>query len=111
MRADHAVGLALGQYLDRLIAHAAGHDAVTRRWCAAALDMTEDRHARVEPKFLMDPLADLDCAACTLGDDDHIVCLAAQASRACRMRSITSLSKLTGFSGTRTAVAPVARPT
>ena len=76
LRADHAVGLALGQYLDRLIAHAAGHDAVTRRWRAAALDMAEDRHARVEPKFLMDPLADLDCAACTLGDNDHEVRIA-----------------------------------
>ena len=77
-RADHAVGLALGQRLDRLIAHTACHDAVARRRRAAALDMSEDRHTRVKPQLLMDPLADLDRAARAFGNNDHEVRIAGQ---------------------------------
>lgn len=81
-RADETVRLALGENLDGVIAHARCHDAVARGRRAAALDVTENRHTRVKPDGFVNLLADFNRAACTLGDDDHIVCLAAQARTA-----------------------------
>ena len=40
--------------------------------------MSEDRHTRVKPQLLMDPLADLDRAARAFGNNDHEVRVAGQ---------------------------------
>lgn len=81
LRANDTVRLALCQCHHGVIAHVGRHDAVTRRGCAAALNVTQNRHTRVKSQRLVDLLADLYGAADALGHNDHEVCFAAESGQ------------------------------
>ena len=61
--ADHTVGHPVGQKLHGVMAHLRGGHAVAGIGGAAALDMSQDGDAGIEPQIFADVFADLGGAA------------------------------------------------